>query len=44
MITKDHMKQVLKGEKKFLKMMNVKIINVPDYDEIGVKHLYERVV
>jgi hypothetical protein len=38
------MKQVLKGEKKFLKMMNVKIINVPDYDEIGVKHLYERVV
>ena len=43
MITKDHLKLVLKGEKKFLKMREVKMINVPDYDEIGVKHLYDRV-
>ena len=44
MITKDHMKSVLKGEKEFFKMADVKFIHVPAYDEIGVKALYEKVV
>jgi hypothetical protein len=44
MITKDHLKGVLGGAKKFLKMSEVKFCNVPAFDEIGVKNIYERVV
>ena len=44
MITKDHMKAVLAGGKKFLKMSQVKFCNPPSYDEIGVKSLYDKVV
>ena len=44
MITKDHLKAVLTGEKKFLKMSEVRFCNPPAFDEIGVKRLYNRVV
>ena len=44
MVTKDHLKQVLAGEKRFLRMKEVNFINPPAYDEIGVKCLYDRVV
>ena len=40
MITKEFLKEVLTGEKKLLKMRDVKFVNVPAYDEIGVKALY----
>ena len=42
MITKEYMKAVLRGDKELLKMTQVKHINVPAYDEIGVKALYEK--
>lgn len=44
MITKDHMKSILTEEKAFLKMHQVKFVNVPAFDEIGVKKLYDKVV
>ena len=44
MVSRDHLKAVLKGDKKFLKMNEVNFCNVPAFDEIGVKALYERVV
>ena len=44
MVTKDHLKLILTGEKKFLKMKEVRFCNPPSYDEIGVKNLYEKVV
>lgn len=43
-ITKDHMKAVLAGQKKFLKMNEVKFCNPPAYDEIGVKALYDKIM
>ena len=43
MVTKDHLKEVLQGKKKFLKMNQVKFCNPPAYDEIGVKALYDKV-
>ena len=44
MVTKDHLKSVLKGEKKFLKMKDVRFINPPSYDETSVAHIYDKVV
>ena len=44
MITKDHLKQVLGGQQKFLKMKEVSFINAPAFDEIGVKNLYARII
>lgn len=44
MITKDHMKSILTEEKAFLKMQEVKFVNVPAFDEIGVKKLYDKVI
>ena len=41
MVTKDMLKDVLSGKKKFLKMQDVRFCNVPVYDEIGVKALYD---
>jgi len=43
-INKDFLRDVLKGKKKLLKMKEVNFCNVPCYDEIGVKALYEKVV
>ena len=44
MLTKDHMKAVLAGKKELLKMSNVNFCNSPNYDETGVKSVYDRVV
>ena len=44
MITKDHMKQVLSGKKRFLKMQEVRFCKPSHYDEIGVLNLYQKVV
>ena len=43
-VTKDHLKAVLGGKKKFLKMTKVRFCNPPAYDEIGVKNLYDKVL
>ena len=43
MVTKDFLKDVLVGNKKLLKMSEVRFINPPLFDEIAVKHLYEDV-
>ena len=44
MVTKDHLKAVLKGEKILLKMTQVTFCNPPAYDEIGVKTIYDKVI
>ena len=44
MITRDMMKQILKGEKTLLKMAQVRFINVPAYAEISVKHMYPKLM
>ena len=38
------MKQILKGEKKLLKINEVRFVNCPGFDEIGVTALYDKVV
>ena len=43
MVTKDFLRQVLKEDKKLLKMTNVKFINVPKYDELSVTNLMPKV-
>ena len=40
MITKDHLKMVLQGRKKLIKMKDVRFCNPPAFDEIGVINLY----
>jgi hypothetical protein len=42
-VTKDFLKAVLSGEKRLLKMAQVKFCNVPAYDEIAVKHIFQDV-
>ena len=37
--TKDHLRQVLVGEKAFLKRSDLRTIEVPQYDELSVKNL-----
>ena len=44
MTTKDHLKAVLQGQKRLLKMNQVNFINPPLFDEIAVKHLYDDVL
>ena len=44
MVTKDLLKDVLQGKKKLLKMSEVRFINPPLFDEIGVKNLYQDVI
>ena len=41
MISRQFLKQVLTGEKELLKMTDVRFINAPAFDEIGVKALYD---
>ena len=41
MVTTPFLKQVLKGEKKFLKAADVRICNPPKYDEVSVVQLYD---
>ena len=44
MVTKDFLRAILSGDKKLLKMSEVRFCNPPAFDEIAVKHLYENVV
>ena len=44
MITRGNLKGILQGEKKLLKMKEVNFCNVPAFDEIGVKAIYDKVV
>ena len=41
MVTVPFLKQVLKGDKKLLKAVDVRICNPPKYDEISVTQLYD---
>ena len=41
MFTKDFAKAVFSGQKRLLKMREVKFINVTKYDELSVKSLYD---
>jgi hypothetical protein len=37
MVNKDFLKQILREEKKLLKMSEVKMVCMPKYDELSVK-------
>ena len=39
---KDFLRQVLKGEKKLLKVNECRFINVPKFDELGVNHIFPK--
>ena len=41
MINKDFFKLVLTGQKKLIKMEDLKPINMPSFDELSVKKLYQ---
>ena len=43
-VTKAHLKAILAGKKKLLKMSEVQFVNSPAFDEIGVKALYAKEV
>ena len=43
-VTKDFLKDVLQEKKSLLLMDDMKPVNVPAFDEIGVKYLYDEVV
>ena len=40
MINKDFLKQVFAEEKKMLLVSQVKLVNVPKYDELSVKNIF----
>ncbi len=42
--TKDMVKEIFAGEKKLLKLSEVKFISVPKFDEISVKNLYGKLL
>ena len=42
--TKDLAKEIFAGNKKLLKMRDVKFINVVKYDELSVKNLYSKLL
>ena len=44
MVTKDHLKGVLGGTKKLLRMKDVNFCNPPAFDEISVKRMYDQIV
>jgi len=41
MVTTEYLKQILRGDKKLMKMADVRQCNPPHYDEISVQELYE---
>ena len=43
-VNRDFLRQVLKGEKKLLKMSEAKFVTVPKYDEISVKQVYPKFI
>ena len=44
MLTKGMIKGIFKEEKELLKLKDVKQIQVPKYDELSVKNLYDRLI
>jgi len=44
MVTKDHLKSVLAGKKRFLKIKDVRCCNPPIFDEVSVTNLYQKVI
>ena len=44
MVNKDFLKMVLKGERRLLKMKEVRMCNVPLYDELSVDNLYPKIM
>lgn len=44
MLTKDWMKKIFAGKKRLFKRIRVDFINVPKYDEISVKALYDKLL
>ena len=44
MFTKDYAKQVFRGEKRLLKIKEVKYVEVVKYDELSVKQLYGKLI
>ena len=44
MMTREFIKDILAGNKRLLKLSEVKYINVPKYDELSVKNLYPRLI
>ena len=43
-MTKDHMKEILSGEKKLIPRSTVNFVQVNKYDEISVKTLYTKML
>ena len=44
MFTREFAKEVLRGDKKLLKLKEVSFVQVVKYDELAVKHLYQELV
>jgi hypothetical protein len=44
LVTKEFLKEILKDEKHLLKISEVKMINIPKYDELSVRNLWEEVM
>jgi len=44
MCTKDLIRDIFAGKKKFLKLSELKMVSVKKYDEISVKALYTKLV
>ena len=43
-VTKDYLRDILKGVKILLKINKINFCTIPAYDEIGVKALYPKVI
>ena len=41
-MNKDFLKQIFANEKKLLKLSELKTVNVPKYDELGVKNVFKK--
>lgn len=44
LVTKEYLKAILKDEKQLLRVSEVRMINVPKYDELSVRNLWEEVM
>ena len=40
-INRDFLRQVLKGKKSLMPIAACKFVNIPHYDELGVRHIWE---
>ena len=39
-VNRDFLRQVLKGEKALMPISECKFVIIPNYDELGVRHIY----